>query len=79
MHVLVEAELQEDWNLKLVGSRVERGDDFASALREESIAFDQFVGQPSEAPLREQLKTEHLQASVRRAVRQEIDRRLVEL
>ncbi len=76
MHVLVEAELQEDWNLKLVGRRVERGDDFALALRDECIAFDRFLGEPTEAPLREQLKTEHLQAGVRRVVRQEIDRRL---
>lgn len=75
-NVLAEAELLEDWNMKLVPSRVAAGEPLDAALQGEAEEFDAFVGAGGGGPsLREQLKNPVARRDVRRAVRQEITRR----
>ncbi len=75
--VLVEAELQTDWNEDLARLRIERGEDEREALEAEAVAFDDFMSAPhGSGSLRDQLKETHLHAQVRRAVREEIRSRL---
>lgn len=68
---LEEASLMEEWLVELV-------DDPASQteVTNQTQDFDNFLSQPSDAPLRSALRDPMLRADVRRQVRQEIQRRL---
>ena len=75
-HVFAEAELLEEWLTALAKRRVEAGEDLHAALADESRCFDEFLSSADrEPPLRAQLLDSSTRASVRRAVRAEIDAR----
>jgi hypothetical protein len=73
--VLAEAELLEEWNERLLPAS--ESDD-ATVLAAEAEAFDRFLATRGEVGLthREMLKDQHRRPSVRRSVRDEIERRL---
>lgn len=75
-HVFAEAELLEEWLTELAKRRSEAGEDLHAALADESRCFDEFLSSTDrEPPLRVQLLDSATRASVRRAVRAEIDAR----
>lgn len=78
--VLIEAELQTDWNDDLARRRIDAGEGELEALEAEAIEFDSFLSVThSSGSLREQLRQTHLHAQVRRAVRDEIRARIGEM
>jgi hypothetical protein len=76
--VLLEVELGEDWNEQIVPLHLAAGQALEAALRAEETHFDSFL---KSAPgggesLRKQLGVDHLRASVTRALKAEIKRRV---
>ncbi|MEJ7569310.1 MAG: hypothetical protein WKF41_13705 [Gaiellaceae bacterium] len=74
-HILVEAELQEDWCADLVPPRTAGGETLATALEAESKQFHDFITHGAGDTLQEMLQDPVRQSDVRRRVRQEITRR----
>lgn len=80
-HVLAEAELLEEWNETIVSRRAEIGEDLEDALAEEAQRFDEFLGTTpriGEPSRRDSLTDQHRRPNVRREVRDELRRRLVD-
>ncbi|MDP9276119.1 MAG: hypothetical protein M3O99_11065 [Chloroflexota bacterium] len=74
-HVLIEAELHEDWCADLTPPRVAGGEPLESALASEAAEFLAFITKGNDPTLQKMLEDPLLQADVRRRVRQEIARR----
>lgn len=75
--VLIEVELQEEWLIALAKPRCSNGEAQATVLAEEIEAFDDVFGAGGANSYRAQLADTARRAAVRRAVRQEIQRRVV--
>lgn len=71
-HVLIEAELQEDWCADLAPPRVGSGETLKAALEAESKEFHDFITEGPGETLQQMLEDPVRQADVRRRVRQEI-------
>lgn len=76
--VLIEAELQEEWLGALAQRRCATGEDQDAVLAEETAAFDEFFGAGGVESYRAQLADTARRAAVRRAVRQEVERRIAD-
>lgn len=78
--VLIEAELLEEWNERLALSGDPEGHALIEALAAQAYEFDAYLGSAGDDGLtrRELLNDQSRHASVRRAVREEIGRRLPE-
>lgn len=74
-HVLIEAELHEDWCADLTPPRVASGECLEAALAAEAADFLAFITEGNDPTLQKKLEDPLQQADVRRRVRQEIARR----